>query len=264
MTGRPAWLDHVAAVVEDAPPSYFARFAPPDRVRRRSAVLMLFGPRSYAMPSGAGAVPGSAPVPGDLSAVDVVLTERSSTLRSHAGQVSFPGGALDPGDDGPVAAALRESREEVGIDPASVEVVATLPSLFLSPSANSVVPVLAWWPRPGPVAVVDPGEVARVARVPVQALVDPANRFTVESPRGGWVGPAFEVDGLFVWGFTAMLLDVLLETAEVAEPWDRALRRPIPAGLARAEPTPPGDPEGVASTSHTGGASPSRRGESGR
>lgn len=224
MTARPTWLDHVATVIADAPAGYFSRFAPPERPRRRSAVLMLFGPTT---------VPGAE--------VDVVLTERAATLRSHAGQVSFPGGALDPGDDGPVAAALRESQEEVGIDPASVEVVGTLPPLYLSPSANSVVPVLGWWPQPGSVGVVDPGEVARVERVPVAALVDPVNRFTVAGP-SGFVSPAFEAGGLFVWGFTAMLLDVLLDAAGIAQPWDPTARRPIPPGSMRTEPTMPDDP----------------------
>ena len=275
MTARPAWLDRVAATVGDAPPEYFSRFAPPQQPRRRSAVLMLFGPRSYAVPPGpaapsalpgasraagasgsaGAATAGSAIVAGvpdhdvrgvredrdELTAIDVVLTERAASLRSHAGQVSFPGGGVDPGDDGPVAAALRESQEEVGVDPASVDVVAALPPLYLTPSANSVVPVLGWWPRPSPVAVVDPAEVARVERVAVGDLLDPANRFCVESPRGGWVGPAFEVDGLFVWGFTAMLLDVLFDTAGLTRPWNRSLRRPIPPGVAQFEPTPPDD-----------------------
>ena len=97
---------------------------------RRSAVLMLFGPD---------------PRGGE----DVVLTERAHTLRSHPGQVSFPGGRVDPDDDGSVAAALREAEEEVGLDPAGVEVLATFPDVFLTPSQHAVTPVLAWWPSPG-------------------------------------------------------------------------------------------------------------------
>ena len=63
-----------------------------------------------------------------------MLTERARHLRSHPGQVSFPGGALDPGDAGPCGAALREAREEVGHRPGGVEVVAELPALYLRPS----------------------------------------------------------------------------------------------------------------------------------
>jgi 8-oxo-dGTP pyrophosphatase MutT (NUDIX family) len=157
---------------------------------------------------------------------DVVLTERSRTLRSHPGQVSFPGGALDPEDDGPVGAALREAEEEVGLDPAGVEVLTAFPPLFLAPSRNAVTPVLAWWPRPVPVGVVDRGEVERVFRLPVADLVDPAHRFTAVF--GPYRGPAFEVGDVFVWGFTAMLLSTVLDLAGLAGPWDEEHERELP------------------------------------
>jgi 8-oxo-dGTP pyrophosphatase MutT (NUDIX family) len=157
---------------------------------------------------------------------DVVLTERAHTLRAHPGQVSFPGGRVDPDDDGSVAAALREAEEEVGVDPAGVEVLATFPEVFLSPSQHAVTPVLGWWPEPVPVRVVDRGEVERVLRVPVARLLDPAHRFTAVF--GPYRGPAFEVDDLFVWGFTAMLLSSLFDLAGLALPWDEGLERPLP------------------------------------
>jgi 8-oxo-dGTP pyrophosphatase MutT (NUDIX family) len=171
---------------------------------------------------------------------DVVLTERSHSMRSHAAQVSFPGGAVDPGDSGPVAAALREAQEEVGLDPTGVEVVAELPALYLPPSNFVVTPVLAWWAQPSPISVVDHLEVARVLRAPLSELTDPARRFTVSHP-SGFVGPAFDVDGLLVWGFTAGLLSKVIELAGLERPWDPGERRDLPAHLigGSAGPTPP-------------------------
>ncbi|MEV1293898.1 CoA pyrophosphatase [Pseudonocardia sp. NPDC049635] len=164
---------------------------------RRAAVLMLFGP----------------------DGPDVLLTERAATLRAHAGQVAFPGGALDPGDPGPVHAALREAQEETGLDPAGVVPLAVLPDLFIPPTGYLVTPVLAHWAAPAPVRAIDPAEVARVVRVPVPELADPANRFTVRGP-SGYTGPAFRISGLVIWGFTGGLLSALLHCSGWERPWD--------------------------------------------
>jgi 8-oxo-dGTP pyrophosphatase MutT (NUDIX family) len=188
------------------------RMPRPTSTARRSAVLILFGegPRGP----------------------DVLLIEKSAHLRSHAGQPAFPGGGADPDDDYPVGTALREAEEEAGIDPAGVRVLATLPELFLGPSDNLVVPVVAWWDDPRDVTVGDPREVARVARVPLAELADPANRFRVGHP-SGYVGPAFAVADMLVWGFTAGLLDAILEAAGLARPWNLGDVRPLPASALR-------------------------------
>lgn len=207
MTPAPAWLTGLAARDDIGEHSWFAAHPPPPSGTRESAVLVLFGPGPDGEP-------------------DVVLTERAHTLRSHPGQVSFPGGGIDPGDDGPVGAALREAREEVGLDPDGVDVLTTFPPLHLAPSRNAVTPVLGWWPVPGPVGVVDAGEVAQVVRVPVAELLDPDRRFTAVF--GPYRGPGFDVSGLFVWGFTAMLLDAVLELSGIARPWDEHVERRLP------------------------------------
>jgi 8-oxo-dGTP pyrophosphatase MutT (NUDIX family) len=179
---------------------------------RRSAVLILFGEG----PAGP----------------DVLLIEKSQHLRSHAGQPAFPGGGVDPGDDFPVGTALREAEEEAGIDPGGVRVVATLQELFLPPSNRLVVPVVGWWDDPREVSVGDPQEVARVARVPLADLADPANRYRLRHP-AGFVGPAFCVADMEVWGFTAGLLDAILEAAGLAQPWDTGDVRPLPESAIR-------------------------------
>ncbi|SFN20824.1 NUDIX domain-containing protein [Pseudonocardia ammonioxydans] len=182
-----------------------------ERGVRRAAVLMLFGRHDDRRPGADG--------PDEGPGLDVLLTERSSTLRSHAGQVAFPGGRVDPGDTGPVHAALREAQEETGLDPAGVVPLAVLPELFIPPTGFLVTPVLAHWADPVPVRAIDPAEVARVVRVPVPVLTDPANRFTVRGPRGH-TGPAFRTSGLVIWGFTAGLLSALLQRSGWERPWD--------------------------------------------
>ena len=172
---------------------------------------------------------------GEPDGPDVLLTRRADGLRHHPGQPAFPGGAQDPGDDGPVGTALREAAEEVGLEPATVRPLALLPGLWVPPSGFVVVPVLAHWEAPHRVAAVDRAEVSEVLRVPLAVLADPARRLTVRHP-SGWAGPGFELPGLLVWGFTAGLLDRLLELGGFARPWDASRTRdsPVPPGAAAA------------------------------
>jgi 8-oxo-dGTP pyrophosphatase MutT (NUDIX family) len=182
---------------------------PPPGGGRKSAVLVLFG----AGPAGP----------------DVLLVQRSESLRRHAGQPAFPGGAVDAEDEGPEATALREAAEEARVDPASVQVITVLPDLYITRSGFLVSPVLAWWRDPGPVAPGDPAEIAAVARIPVADLADPAGRLSIRYPSGG-AGPAFLAGGMLVWGFTAFLLDRLLALGGWERPWDFARVVDLPPG----------------------------------
>lgn len=219
----PGWLRTLVDVLPDVRPEQLSRFLPPASGGRHSAVLVLFG-------EGA-------------AGPDLLFIERAATMRSHAGQPAFPGGAQDPEDADAVAAALREAQEEVGLDPATVHVLGTLPDLWLPPSGFVVTPVIGWWRAPHEVRVVDEAEVAAVARVPLAELVDPANRLRITHP-SGWVGPAFEVRDLLVWGFTAGLTDRLLSLGGWEVPWDTERVReldPETAALAlrtASRPTP--------------------------
>jgi hypothetical protein len=96
--------------------------------------------------------------------------------------------------------------------------VAELPTLWVPVSDFVVTPVLAWWHTPHAVRPHDVGEVAHVARVPIAELVDPANRLRVRHP-SGWMGDAFEVRGMLVWGFTAGIITTLLDMAGWSRPW---------------------------------------------
>lgn len=209
--GLPEWLRPVADAAATVEPRQLSRFLPPATGGRQSAVLILFGM-------------------GDRGP-ELLLMERAGTLRSHAGQPSFPGGALDPEDgdpdgDGPLRAALREAWEETGLDPSGVQVFGVLPRLYIPVSGFVVTPVLGWWHEPSPVGVVDQAETARVFKVPVADLTDPARRVTSRHP-SGHVGPAFQVEGTLVWGFTAGLIDRILHYAGWEVPWDRDKQVPL-------------------------------------
>jgi 8-oxo-dGTP pyrophosphatase MutT (NUDIX family) len=177
---------------------------------RDAAVLVLF--------SG----PADSPNGGLPQDADLLVTVRASTLRHHAGQAAFPGGAADPGDDGPIYTAMREAAEETGIDTGRLTPLATLEKMFIPPSGFHVVPVLAYSPDPGPVAVVDESETAVVARVPVRAFINPANRLMVyrkENTRR-LAGPAFLLNEMLVWGFTGQVISAMLDVAGWARPWN--------------------------------------------
>jgi 8-oxo-dGTP pyrophosphatase MutT (NUDIX family) len=209
--GLPGWLQPVADAALGVLPEQLSGFRPPATGGRAGAVLILFGMGE--------------------TGPDVLLIERAHDMRSHAGQMAFPGGAVDPEDADEVAAALREAVEETGLDPRGVQVFASLPALFLPPSGFVVTPVLGWWHTPSAVHAVDPREVASVHRVPVADLVAPVNRLRVRHP-SGWVGAAFRLGDLLVWGFTAGLLDRLLRLAGWEEPWGDADPEELPPDLA--------------------------------
>ncbi len=189
---------------------------------RDAAVLVLFsGPQD----SATGGLPDDA---------DLLVTVRASTLRHHAGQAAFPGGAADPGDEGPIHTALREANEETGIDTDRLQPLATLEKMFIPPSGFHVVPVLAYSPNPGPVAVVDESETAIVARVPVRAFINPENRLMVyrkENTRR-LAGPAFLLNEMLVWGFTGQVISAMLDVAGWAEPWNTADVRELDDAMA--------------------------------
>ena len=160
----------------------------------------------------------------------LILTRRASSLRSHAGQVSFPGGRLDPGEDAPTA-ALREAYEEIALAPTQVSLEGWIHPVFTLVSASLIMPLVATVPA-RPHVMASPAEVERVLDVPLRDLADPAifheerwsfpGRQTGEasgtsrSP-GNPAGPDdsfpvwfFEVEGELIWGATARMIHELL------------------------------------------------------
>ncbi|MQA09179.1 MAG: NUDIX domain-containing protein [Pseudonocardiaceae bacterium] len=222
----PGWMRRLVRATEHARGDQISRRLPPDDGDPRDAsVLVLFA--NGANPAGAANTAGAGALP------DVLLLRRADGGDAHAGQVAFPGGAAEAEDGGPVDTALREAAEETGVRPDGVRPVALLPKLYVPVSNFRVTPVLAHWHRPSPVSVVDPGEVAAVARVPVAELVDPRNRFLVQV-RSQYRSPAFGLPGMLVWGFTAGLLTWLLDIAGWARPWDDGDVRELDVALAAA------------------------------
>jgi 8-oxo-dGTP pyrophosphatase MutT (NUDIX family) len=175
-----------------------------ERGRRRSPVLL---PGDVLDEGGSSLTPAAVLVPVvDRREPTVILTERPKTMRKHPGQISFPGGRIEPGDDGPVAAALREAQEEIGLPPNRVEVIGTA-DLYCTVTGFEVIPVVAVVP-PDLTLAPHPGEVADMFEVPLHFLLDPARqvRRTVE-----WQGRMrsfyeIEWEGRRIWGATAAMI----------------------------------------------------------
>lgn len=199
-----------------------------------------------------GPAPGNAAAPGPLSTrrsarrprpaavllmlsesdrPDITFTERAPTLRHHPGQISLPGGALERGETA-VEAALREAEEEIGLPPSAVHVLGCLPEAHVTVSRFQVTAVVAQWDGRAPIAAVGLDEVVDVHRIGVADLTDPANRATATLPTG-YRGPAFVLGELFVWGFTAHLVDHVMDIAGWSRPWNRSRVLPVPRRFHR-------------------------------
>jgi 8-oxo-dGTP pyrophosphatase MutT (NUDIX family) len=175
-------------LVRDLAGRFARRFDPPEGVvPRMGAVLILLYP--------------------DGDDLRLPLTVRSDRLPSHRGEVSLPGGAIDPGEDGPVSAALRESDEELGIDPASVAVWGTLTPIYIPPSNFRITPVVGF-SRQAPALRPNDEEVSAVITTTLRELLDPTTVIVEQwTLRGSEVRvPFYAIAGHKVWGATAMVL----------------------------------------------------------
>jgi 8-oxo-dGTP pyrophosphatase MutT (NUDIX family) len=145
----------------------------------------------------------------------VILTERPKTMRKHPGQISFPGGRIDPEDDGPVAAALREAQEEIGLSPGAVDVIGTA-DLYRTITGFEVTPVIGVVP-PGLPLTPSPGEVADMFEAPLRHLLDPARQETRTVEFQGRQRSYYEIDwqGRRIWGATAAMIVNLTRRLEL-------------------------------------------------
>ncbi|WP_235976497.1 CoA pyrophosphatase [Sandaracinobacteroides hominis] len=136
----------------------------------------------------------------------LLLTTRTANMRNHAGQVAFPGGRVDDVDDGPVAAALREAQEEIGLRPDQVEIIG-LADRYQTGTGYAVDPVVGLI-DPGLEFVPNPFEVADLFEVPLAFALDPANQQIREAEWKGRMRRFYviEWEGRMIWGATAGML----------------------------------------------------------
>ncbi|WP_276120712.1 CoA pyrophosphatase [Pararhizobium qamdonense] len=151
------------------------------------------------------------PVIDDGDEARVIFTRRTATLRKHSGQVSFPGGAIDPEDDTPERAALRETEEEIGLDRRFVETVGRLP-YYMAMSGFRITPILAVV-QPGYDLIPNPAEVAAVFDVPLSFLMNPDNHGLGQAT---WKGAeryfySMPYGEQHIWGITAGIVRMLYE-----------------------------------------------------
>ena len=204
LMGFSAWFRERLPSLRERRPRTFPENLLPDEYSR-AAVLMLFWP-------------------GPDDAVEIVFTKRTETVSSHRGQVSFPGGVFHAGDENMAATALRETWEELGIDPGVITIMGRLDDAW-SIAGHHVIPYVGWTDR-APGIAVNADEVAEVILADVRVLLRPEvnTTRTVEFNGRPRTTHAFDWDGGYVWGLTADMLREFLNWLD-DEPCDRFERR---------------------------------------
>jgi 8-oxo-dGTP pyrophosphatase MutT (NUDIX family) len=147
----------------------------------------------------------------------IILTERPKTMRKHPGQISFPGGRIDPEDDGPVAAALREAEEEIALPRHAVEVIGVA-DLYRTVTGFEVTPIVGVVP-PGLALHPQPGEVAAMFEAPLHFLLDPRQHKVRSAQWQGRERSYYEIDweGRRIWGATAAMIVNLSRRLELVQ-----------------------------------------------
>ncbi|GAC1699389.1 MAG: CoA pyrophosphatase [Ktedonobacteraceae bacterium] len=142
----------------------------------------------------------------------ITFIRRASTLRSHSGEIAFPGGGVDASDTSPVMAAPREAYEEIGLEPARSNVLGVLPPVFTIVSNYLITPVVAYLPQGLGSVHLQASEVAELILVPLHALADPAIAHTEQWTRSGMTRTVYFYDyGPYrIWGATGRILSMLL------------------------------------------------------
>ena len=205
----------VWSTVDRAPWTSVADLAPPDISRVVGSIPSSDGPLQ---PAFAGARPAAVLVTlaeGETGP-EVLLTRRSWNLRHHRGEISFPGGRMDPGESA-VDTALREAHEEVGLDPSRVEIVGELEHLNTVVSRSYIIPKVALVSGKRPVLRAAAAEVERIMWVPLAELLAPGTYHgeVWGTPPTDRLLHFFELSDETVWGATAhMLVDLLTRTGQ--------------------------------------------------
>jgi len=158
------------------------------------------------------------PVYGDVRAPRVAFVKRSEHLRRHGGQIAFPGGRLELGDEDVVACALREAHEEVGLEPRTVQIVGLLDDVSTVVTGYHITPVVGWLRSP-PRWVPDGDEVTHVIELSLaDVLYTPPNHLHhVEWKGRSFDVPAYRIDGALVWGATGRMVENLQEIVRAQE-----------------------------------------------
>jgi 8-oxo-dGTP pyrophosphatase MutT (NUDIX family) len=143
----------------------------------------------------------------------LVFIRRATTLRSHSGEIAFPGGAVDLTDASPVVTALREAQEEIGLDTSRVDILGIMPPVFTVVSNFMITPVIAYLPRGLGILQLQASEVDEVLLLPLYGLADPTIHHTEEWIRGGVARTVYfyDYEPYRIWGATARMLNALLE-----------------------------------------------------